>query len=193
MPTTYFYIRVSAKDQKTIKQEVKAKENNIPIECVYIEKVSGKNITDRPVLNNLMSVLKLGDNLIVDSISRFARNTKDLIELVEKLNDKKIRFISLKESIDTTTSSGMFMLTIFGAQAQLEREYIRERQAEGIAIAKEEGKFKGRKKIEYPKNWDKYYNMMLLGSISGIDAMKILELKKTTFYKLVKLAKVQWD
>jgi len=191
MPTTYFYIRVSAKDQKTIKQEVKAKENNIPIECVYIEKVSGKNITDRPVLNNLMSVLKLGDNLIVDSISRFARNTKDLIELVEKLNDKKIRFISLKESIDTTTSSGMFMLTIFGAQAQLEREYIRERQAEGIAIAKEEGKFKGRKKIEYPKNWDKYYNMMLLGSISGIDAMKILELKKTTFYKLVKLAKVQ--
>ena len=177
---------MSSKDQNTIRQEVKAKEYNIPIECVYIEKASGKNLTDRPVLNNLLAVLRPGDQLIVESISRFARNTRDLIELVEKINEMEVSFISLKESIDTTTATGMFMLTIFGAVAQLEREYIKDRQAEGIAIAKAEGKYKGRKPIEYPKNWDKYYKMMNDGSLSGTDAMKILGLKKTTFYKLVK-------
>src|SRR5665647_2358397 len=142
---TYFYIRVSSKDQNTIRQEAKAKEYNIPIGNVYIEKVSGKNVTDRPVLANMMAALKPGDKVIVDSISRFARNTKDLIALVEQLNDKGVMFVSLKEAIDTTTPTGMFMLTIFGAVAQLERDYLRQRQAEGIAIAVEQGRFKGRK------------------------------------------------
>lgn len=183
---TYFYIRVSSKDQNTIRQEVKAKEHNIPVENVYIEKVSGKNITDRPVLNALMATLKTGDKLIVDSISRFARNTKDLINLVEQLNNKGVIFVSLKEKLDTTTPTGMFMLTIFGAVAQLERDYIKDRQREGIDIAKKQGKFKGRKSIEYPKQWDKYYKMMKDGSIKAVDVMKILNLKKTTFYKLVK-------
>jgi DNA invertase Pin-like site-specific DNA recombinase len=186
--TTYFYIRVSSKEQNTIRQEVKAKEHNVPIECVYIEKVSGKNVTDRPVLFNLLGVLKHGDKLIVDSISRFARNTKDLLNLVEQLNSKGVIFVSLKEAIDTTTPTGMFMLTIFGAVAQLERDYIRDRQAEGISIAKEQGVYKGRKPIEYPKQWDKYYTMMKQGNISGVDVMKILGLKKTTFYKLIKQA-----
>lgn len=182
----YFYIRVSSKDQNTIRQEVKAKEHNIPKENVFLEKVSGKNVTDRPVLNNMMAALKQGDKLIVDSISRFARNTKDLIDLVDQLNSKGVTFVSLKELIDTTTSTGMFMLTIFGAVAQLERDYIRDRQAEGIAIAVEQGKFKGRKPIEYPKQWDKYYKMMQDGKITGIDTMKILGIKKTTFYKLIR-------
>lgn len=186
MNKTYFYIRVSSKDQNSIRQEVKAKEYNIPKEQVFIEKVSGKNVIDRPVLNNLMAILEKGDRVIVDSISRFARNTKDLIGLVEELNNKGVEFESIKEKIDTTTPTGMFMLTIFGAVAQLERDYIKDRQMEGIAIAKEEGKFKGRKPIEYPKQWDKYYKMMKEGTIKGVDVMRILDLKKTTFYKLIK-------
>jgi DNA invertase Pin-like site-specific DNA recombinase len=183
---TYFYIRVSTKDQNTVRQEVKAKEFNIPTECVFIEKVSGKNVTDRPVLRNMMATLKSGDKLIVDSISRFARNTKDLLELVEELNNKGITFVSLAEKIDTTTPTGVFMLTVFGAVAQLERGYILERQAEGIAVAREKGLYKGRKPIDYPKNWDKYYNMMKDGTMKGVEVMKILDLKKTTFYKLIK-------
>lgn len=183
---TYFYIRVSSKEQNTIRQEVKAKEFNIPLENVFIEKVSGKKIINRPVLINLIATLKSGDKLIVDSISRFARNTKDLIELVEQLNNKRVIFVSLKEALDTTTSTGFFMLTMFGAIAQLEREYIKDRQIEGINIAVQEGKYKGRKPIEKPKLWDKYYKMMNEGDISGIDVMKILDLKKTTFYKLIK-------
>ena len=182
---TYFYIRVSSKEQNTIRQEVKAKEYNIPMECVYIEKVSGKNVTDRPVLTNLMASIKNGDKLIVDSISRFARNTKDLLELVEQLNSKGIIFISLKEAIDTTTPTGVFMLTVFGAVAQLERDYLKDRQMEGITIAVTEGRYKGRKPIGYPKLWERYYKMMQDGDISGVDVMKILDLKKTTFYKLI--------
>ena len=133
-----------------------------------------------------MGTLKTGDKLIVDSISRFARNTKDLLDLVEQLNSKGVIFKSIKEEIDTTTKTGMFMLTVFGAVAQLERDYIKERQMEGIEIAVAEGKFKGRKPIEYPKQWDKYYKMMKEGNIKAVDVMKILELKKTTFYKLIK-------
>ena len=183
---TYFYIRVSSKEQNTVRQEVKATEHNIPLENVYIEKASGKNVTDRPVLTNLMAILKSGDKIIVDSISRFARNTKDLIDLVEQLNNKGVIFVSLKEAIDTITPTGMFMLTIFGAVAQLERDYLKDRQAEGIAVAVAEGKYKGRKQIEYPKQWDKYYRMMKENTIKAVDVMRILELKKTTFYKLLK-------
>lgn len=183
---TYFYIRVSSKEQNTVRQEVKAKEHNIPIANVYIEKASGKNVTDRPVLKELMEKLEQGDKVIVDSISRFARNTKDLLDLVEQLNKKEVIFVSLKEAIDTTTPTGVFMLTVFGAVAQLERDYLKERQAEGIAVAKAEGKYKGRKAIEYPKQWDKYYKMYQEGTLKAVDMMKLLELKKTTFYKLVK-------
>lgn len=183
---TYFYIRVSSKEQNTIRQEVKAEQYHIPTQNVFIEKVSGKNVTDRPILNDLMTVLRSGDKLIVDSISRFARNTRDLIDLVEQLNNKGIVFISLKEALDTTTSTGMFMLTMFGAVAQLEREYIKDRQLEGIAIAVDQKKYKGRKVIEYPKQWSKYYKLIQSNKISNVEAMKVMDLKKTTFYKLIK-------
>jgi len=183
---TYFYVRVSSKDQNTVRQEVKAKEHDIPIDNVRVERASGKNVTDRPILESLMTKLEKGDKLIVDSISRFARNTKDLLELVDRLNKKGVIFVSLKELIDTTTPTGIFMLTIFGAVAQLERDYLKERQAEGIAIAKTEGKYKGRKPIEYPKQWDKYYQKYKDGTIKAVDMMRILELKRTTFFKLLK-------
>lgn len=183
---TYFYIKVSSKEQNTIRQEIKANQHNIPIRNVFIEKVSGKNVTDRAVLKELMETLQHGDKLIVDSISRFARNTKDLLNLVEQLKEKGVIFVSLKENIDTTTPTGVFMLTVFEAVAQLERDYLKERQMEGIAVAKEEGKYKGRKPVEYPNQWKNYYDMWKNNIIKATDVMKILELKKTTFYKLVK-------
>ena len=79
----------------------------------------------------------------------------------------------------------MFMLTIFGVVAQLELDYLKDRQMEGIAIAVTAGKYKGRSPIEYPKQWERYYKMMQDGDISGVDVMKLLDLKKTTFYKLI--------
>ena len=138
------YIRISTTDQNTARQEVLMKELNV--EQVFIDRMSGKN-TDRPELKRMMGFVREGDTVIVESISRFARNTKDLLDLVEQLTSKRVEFISKKEAIDTTTPTGKFMLTVFGAVAELEREYILQRQREGIAIAKQNGVYKGRKPI----------------------------------------------
>ena len=122
------YIRISTTDKNTARQEVLMKELNV--EQVFIDRMSGKNI-DRPELKKMMSFVREGDTVIVESISRFARNTKDLLDLVEQLTAKRVEFISKKEAIDTTTPTGKFMLTVFGAVAELEREYILQRQREG--------------------------------------------------------------
>lgn len=113
------YIRISTTDQSTARQEVLMKE--LGAEQVFIDRMSGKN-TDRPELKRMMSFVREGDTVIVESISRFARNTKDLLELVEQLTKKRVEFVSKKEAIDTSTPTGKFMLTVFGAVAELERE-----------------------------------------------------------------------
>ena len=142
------YVRVSTQEQNTIRQELLME--SLGVDEVYIDRMSGKS-TDRPELKKLMEYVRRGDTVIVESISRFARNTRDLLELVERLTAKGVEFVSKKEAIDTTTPSGKFMLTIFGAVAELEREYILQRQQEGIAIAKAQGVYKGRKPIERPE------------------------------------------
>ncbi|MBP2645963.1 MAG: hypothetical protein H6Q75_1403, partial [Firmicutes bacterium] len=85
---------------------------------------------------------------------------------------------------DTTTPTGKFMLTVFGAVAELEREYILQRQKEGIAIAKAEGKYKGRKRIE-PNQFDVVYNRWRKKEITAVEAMRILNIKRSTFYRRV--------
>ena len=168
------YIRISTTDQNTARQEVLMKE--LGAEQVFIDRMSGKN-TDRPELKRMMSFVREGDTVIVESITRFARNTKDLLELVEQLAKKHVEFVSKKEAIDTSTPTGKFMLTVFGAVAELEREYILQRQREGIAIAKQNGVYKGRKPIEHPR-----FN----GTITATEAMKRLDMKPSTFYRKVK-------
>lgn len=146
--------------------------------------MSGKN-TNRPELQRMMNFVREGDTVIVESISRFARNTKDLLDLVEKLTEKNVEFVSKKEAIDTTTPTGKFMLTIFGAVAELEREYILQRQKEGIAIAKENGVYKGRKPIERPE-FASIVSLWQKGEITAVEAMKRLNMKSSTFYRKVK-------
>ena len=176
------YIRISTTDQNTARQEILMQE--LGVEQVYIDRMSGKN-TDRPELKRMLSFVREGDVVIVESISRFARNTKDLLELVEQLTSKQVEFISKKEAIDTTTPTGKFMLTVFGAVAELEREYILQRQKEGIAIAKEKGVYKGRKPIEHPK-FDEVVSLWKSGTITATEAMKRLDMKPSTFYRKVK-------
>ena len=141
------YIRISTVGQNTARQEVLMRE--LGVEKVFVDRMSGKS-ADRPELKAMMAFVRQGDTVVVESISRFARNTKDLLELVEQLTAKGVEFISKKEAIDTTTPTGKFMLTIFGAVAELEREYILQRQAEGIAIAKQQGVYQGRRPIVHP-------------------------------------------
>lgn len=175
------YVRVSSLTQNTARQEVLMKE--LGVERIFIDRQSGKD-TSRPELKRMMDFVREGDVVIVESISRFARNTRDLLELVEQLTEKKVEFISKKEALDTSSPSGRFVLTIFGAVAQLEREYLLQRQKEGIAIAKQEGKYKGRKPVERPElniviaSWKR-------GEITAVEAMRRLKVSKTTFYRIV--------
>lgn len=176
------YIRVSTQEQNTIRQEVLMQE--LGVDEVYIDHMSGKN-TNRPELQRMLEYVRRGDTVIVESISRFARNTRDLLELVERLTQKGVEFVSKKEAIDTTTPTGKFMLTIFGAVAELEREYILQRQREGIAIAKEQGKYTGRKAV-VPLNFDSVVSQWRDGKITAVEAMKMLNMSKSTFYRRIK-------
>lgn len=157
---------------------------DLEVDDVYIDRMSGKN-ANRPELQRMMDFVRKGDTVVVESVSRFARNTRDLLDLVEKLTEKGVEFVSKKESIDTTTPTGKFMLTVFGAVAELEREYILQRQKEGIAVAKQNGVYKGRKPIVRPE----FASVVALwqnGQITAVEAMKRLDMKPSTFYRKVK-------
>lgn len=178
------YVRCSTAEQNEARQLKMMEEQQV--EKVFTDKASGKN-TDRGAFKEMMAFVRAGDIVVVESISRIARNTKDLLAIVSDLTDKQVEFVSLKESIDTTTPQGRFVLTVFGALAELERESILERQKEGIEIAKSEGKYKGRKPIDV--NEDKFKALCSswrAGDITATAAMKELGLKPNTFYRRVK-------
>ena len=176
------YIRVSTQEQNTDRQEVLLEQ--LGVEELYIDKASGKN-TDRPELKKMMAYVRRGDIVIVESISRFARNTRDLLDLIEQLSVKGVEFVSKKEAIDTTTPTGKFMLTVFGAVAELEREYILQRQREGIEIAKQQGRYKGRKPLTHP-GFQEIVARWRRGELTAAEASRRLGMSKATFYRKVK-------
>lgn len=179
------YVRVSTDDQNTARQEVIMAE--LGVEKVYLEKVSGKSQKGREQLEAMLQYVREGDVVVAESISRIARNTKDLLDIVERLNKKGVDFISKKETIDTKTPTGKFMLVVFGAIAQLEREYMLDRQREGIEIARQNGKYKGRKPIAIDEaKFEAVYLRWKAEEVKGVEAMAELGLKPSTFYRRVR-------
>lgn len=157
------------------------------VERIFLEKASGKAQRGRNQLEAMLSFVREGDVVVVESISRIARNTKDLLEIVERLKEKGVDFTSRKEQIDTNTASGQFMLAVFGAMAQLEREYLLDRQREGIEIARQNGKYQGRKPITVDgEKFEEVYRRWKAGEIKGVEAMRELDLKASTFYRRVR-------
>ena len=124
------YVRVSTVHQNTQRQEYAMPTD---LDKVFTDKASGKN-TDRAAFKEMMAFVRAGDTVVVESISRIARNTRDLLSIVSELTEKGVEFVSLKENIDTTAPQGRFMLTVFGALTELERENILERQREGCLL-----------------------------------------------------------
>ncbi len=179
------YIRVSTIEQNEERQRVALLAEGVQEDALYIDKQSGKN-TDRKQLKAMLDFARKGDTIITESISRIARNTKDLLTIVDQLTNRGIEFISLKEKLDTTTPQGKFMLTVFAAMAELERESILERQREGIAIAKEAGVYKGRTPIAIDKDqFAAVVKEWRSGSITAREAMRRVNLKSNTFYRRV--------
>ena len=178
------YVRCSTQEQNEARQLEMMKQNHV--EKVFVDKQSGKNV-NRPQFRAMLSFVREGDTLVTESISRIARNTKDLLTTVETLSSKGVTFVSLKENIDTNKPEGRFLLTVFGAVAQLEREAMLERQREGIEIAKREGKYKGRKPVQVDEQWfKKVYTQWKNGEFKAVDAQRILGLKPSTFYRKVR-------
>jgi len=153
---------------------------------VFIEKISGKD-TNRPELKKLLEYVREGDTVMVESYSRFARSTRDLLNLVDQLNKMDVAFVSIKEQTDTSTPQGKLIMTIFAGLAEFEREQTLQRQREGVAIAKAEGKYKGRKPIKV--DWVKFgalYEQWKKQEITAKKMMSELNLKPETFYRKVK-------
>lgn len=177
------YIRVSTVDQNEDRQ-IKAleKEN---IKKYFIEKVSAKD-TKRPKLLEMLEFARENDTVFIKDFSRLARSTQDLLNIVKELDEKGVKLKSLKENLDTNTSTGKLMLTMIGAINEFERANMLERQREGIAIAKAKGMYKGRQEIKKPDNWDEVYPRWKNRELTANKAMELLGLKRNTFYKLVR-------
>lgn len=179
------YVRVSTQEQNEARQlEAMSKQG---VEKYFTEKVSGKNITDRPELNNMLDFVREGDTVIVHDFSRLARSTKDLLSIVEMLNDKGVTLISNKESVDTSTATGKLMITMIGAINEFERQNMLDRQAEGIAIAKREGKYKGRKPVEVDSNtFKREYDRYKAREINKTELARVLKVSRPTLDKMIK-------
>lgn len=136
-----YYVRVSTVEQKLDRQLLAYDKADI----IYSDKVSGKD-KERPQLKAMLEGLQKDDVVVVKSLDRLSRSTMDLLEIAKDIENKGATLKVLDKDIDTSTAIGKFFLTIIGAVAELERENIRARVLEGVAIAKEEGKYKGRKK-----------------------------------------------
>lgn len=175
------YVRVSTIEQNEARQKEALSKHGI--EKWYIDKASGKNM-DRPQLKEMLDFVRAGDIVYIHDLSRIARSTSDLLQIVDQLQSKGVDLMSNKESIDTTTSTGKLMLTMIGAINEFERENLLERQREGIAIAKAAGKYKGRKEVKID-NFEEYYTRYQNRQVNKTQLAKELGISRPTLDKLI--------
>ena len=176
------YVRVSTTGQNEARQLEALKKHDI--DKWYIEKVSGKD-TDRPQLQLMLNSANTDDIIFIHDFSRLARSTSDLLSIVEVLNTKGVHLVSNKENIDSSTPTGKLMLTMIGAINEFERTNLLERQKEGIAIAKVNGKYKGRKG-EMPKDFNKQYQRFKNGELTKSQLAEALDISRPTLYRILK-------
>lgn len=182
------YVRVSTAEQNPARQIELMK--SLGVEKTFLDKISGKN-TDRPQFTEMLSFLREGDTLYVESFSRLSRSTKDLLNTVGVLSARGVQLVSDKEKVDTNTPQGRFMLTVFAALSELERENILERQREGIAIAKSEGKYKGRKPIAVTDRFLSLAQDWSEGKVTLKDAIEQSGMSSSTFFRKCKQAGIR--
>lgn len=191
---TFGYCRVSSIDQKEDRQLEAMLDLGINERDIFVDKCSGKNF-DRPQYQALKVQLREGDILVIKSIDRLGRNYKQICEEWREITREIKANIKVLDMpvLDTTRTEGLIgevisdiVLQLLSYVAEQERAFIKQRQAEGIKLAKEKGKRLGKPPIEYPENWDNVYRIWKSGAITAREAMKQLNLKPTSFYKLAK-------
>lgn len=191
------YARVSSTDQNLDRQINRLQE--FGCEHIITEKVSGAKRENRIELETLMKKLRFKDVLVVTELSRLARSLQDLLNILKELKDGEVEFVSIKENIDTRDNNiySKFMLQIMGAIAEFERDLIKDRQKEGIDIAKKKGKFKGRPLKYHDKSQGKdklIYDTvisMLQSNETVMDIHRKTQLSRNTIYKIKKSLTVE--
>ncbi|WP_343299499.1 recombinase family protein [Clostridium botulinum] len=195
----YGYARVSSKEQNLDRQIEELKKFNKDI-VLFTDKASGKDF-DRKEYEILKRIVDAGDTIVVKEMDRLGRNKEMIKEELEYFKAKNVRIVILDIPTTTMDISSMdegiakemlkminnILIEVLSTMAEAERKKIRQRQAEGIAIAKKQGKYKGRQKIEIDeKGFEKVYKTWKAGEITAVKAMELLEIKKNTFYRRVK-------
>ena len=176
------YARVSTEQQNLDRQLDALKKYGV--DTIYNEKMTGTK-RNRPELSKMLDRMTEGDTVVVKSLSRLGRSTKDLIELVELFQSKGVHLVSLKESIDTSTSTGKLLFTLMSAIAQFERDVIADRTREGLRSARARGRTGGRPRISS----DKVKQAVKLYNTNQYSVKEIEELtgvKKSTLYRNLK-------
>lgn len=181
-----YYVRVSTSEQKIDRQLIAYDK----ADTIYIDKMSGKNRL-RPQLQKMLNDLQGGDEVVVKSLDRLSRSTKDMLEIVEIIKSKGATLKILDLNFDTSSVFGEFFLTVLSAIAQLELNVIRERTAEGIALAKADGKYKGRKKGAISLKGDalkKFVYFHKLG-MNVTNLAREFKVPRCTVYRWIKILK----
>ncbi len=176
------YARVSTEQQNLDRQLDMLRTYGA--EYIYNEKMTGTK-RNRPELEKMLERMTEGDTVVVESLSRLGRSTKDLIWLMETFNKKGVNLVSLKESIDTTTSTGKLLFTLLSALAQFERDVLAERTREGLASARARGRNGGRPSAD-TADVKKAVKLYLTGEYSVKEIYDLTGVKKTTLYKYLK-------
>lgn len=181
------YVRVSTVQQNEDRQV--SALGKYDIEKWFTEKVSGKDM-NRPKLQEMLNFVREGDTIFITELSRLARSTLDLYKIAGLLDEKKVNLISMKENIDFSTATGKMLFGLLAVLAQFERDLIRERQAEGIAVAKAQGKKLGRPRVEVPEDiFDGYYNGWKNRLYSIAEISRKLRISTATVYRLISAKK----
>ena len=151
------------------------------VDQIYNEKMTGTK-RERPELTKLLDRMTAGDCVVVESLSRLGRSTKDLIELTELFQSKDVNLISLKEAIDTSTSTGKLLFSLMAAIAQFERDVIADRTREGLNSARARGRTGGRPKTNEAQV-KKAIKLYKTGQYSVREIGELTGVKKDTLYR----------
>ena len=190
----YGYVRVSTKEQNEQRQVEALTKYGVEEKYIKIDKASSKNFNREKYQLLKNEILRAGDTLVIKELDRLGRDMEQIKQEWRALEEAGINLIVLDNPILNTEGKtdlekkliSNIVFELLSYMAEKERQKIRQRQAEGIKIAQEQGKKFGRPRAEYPSNWEEIYNSWKEKNITAVVAMEKLNLKKNTFYKLVK-------
>ena len=177
------YARVSTQEQNLDRQLDNLKERGC--ERIYQEKMTGTK-ADRPELEKMLAALRSGDVLVIDSFSRLSRSTKDLLDMVEKLNNMGVQLVSIKEQLDTTTATGKMMLTMLSALSQFERDLIAERTMDGLKAARARGRMGGRPRAGSDKTREQAIKLYEANAMSNSEIAAVCKVSTATLSRWIR-------